>query len=238
MSYCNFIPRWIMHTMPGRHVFTRRPCARFNKFGPRAPTQISIYQVYTCRLHTVTKYTCKCTRHEHLQVPPRTYKRAKVAHALGASSRPLLLQDSPPYPLAPLPSGLFLATSEPRFWTHFQLSPGHAPSATGPASVSFPLEEMAVNPPPSNPRPWSCQFTNRRAGGRGRPLGGGEPWLRPWGEGLVRRSRADAMAPAPPLPPASARPRCTSQRCGGAHDGVLCRLRLRSCSLNKRRITY
>lgn len=89
--------------------------------------------------------TCKCTRTS--SCTPRHAPTCHGSPRPPAAQRPHLAQANPPFFPRPAPDSVRSSPQQRRnFWTHFQVSPRHAPSTTRPASVPFPLEKTAVNP--------------------------------------------------------------------------------------------
>lgn len=119
-------------------MITARPCATFHKFGPRALTKISINpDTHVLFTHTDQVHVYKCTRMS-------LCRDTRMGPRSRADSRSHLAWASPAFsPSSALASTLPRFPKSSNFQTHFQLPPRHAPSATGPASVSFALAEMA-----------------------------------------------------------------------------------------------
>ena len=205
----------MLHTLLGDPVFTKRPASGSVKAHVRWHRSAST--PFTRAVYTVTTYMCKCTRmiicrcpQRHTNVPKRpTLSEPPPVHT---SPRLALPPPSPRLPSRKFSSSPLQGRSS---WTHFELSPRHAPSATGPASVSFPLEKMAVTPLVSAPPAADSPIAGQE-GGAGPPPQRERPRypLRP--ESLFGRSRARAIHVCTPLqsarPPASWRLRCALQR--------------------------
>ena len=147
----------------------------------------------TRTIYTVTKYVCKCTLKtisRRLQSYTHYPKRPTLSDPAPVHTSPKLALHPP---LARLPARAF-----PRCHisstggTHFEQPPRHAPAANGPASGSFPLEEMEI---PLIPGP-------RR--GRLRPA------RRVW---LDDRARAHSRCTRLFRPPVSRSLRCGAARC-------------------------
>lgn len=195
MFSCNFTARWILHTMLGGHVFTKRPCARLNKH----LAHVRWHRPASTQTGTCPYAHWPSTRvNAHARVPPETHRHANWAHDLGTALGPRLALQSA---LAPLLAQLLLAAAEPTFWTHFQQSPRHAPSATGPASGLFPLEEMAASPPITAPAAATSPIA-RQEGEAGLPAAE-KASLRPGGVARRWCSRAQSQQPRSFRPPES-----------------------------------
>ena len=105
----------------------------------------------TRSIYTVAEYVCKCTRmtiSRRLQSYTHYPKRPTLSEPPPVHISPKLALHPP---LAWLPARAFPCCHiSSTSCTHFELPPRHAPAASGPASDSFPLEEMEMS---SNPRP-------------------------------------------------------------------------------------
>lgn len=181
---CDFTARWKLHAVLGRPVVT----------GPHVLTKSGVYAdthvPFTHRPSTCVQMHTHDPLQRHTDGP--TLSERPPVH-----TSPRLPLHSPlalPSPTPPRPR------DRPSFHTHFQLCPRHGPLATGPASASFPLEEVEGH---RSSRPRSCQFTNCRAGGWSRRLWTGGVGAPPSGSGWTLTSaRAGAIAEATPFPPA------------------------------------
>lgn len=135
---CDFTARWKLHAVLGRPVVT----------GPRVLTKSGVYAdthvPFTHRPSTCVQMHTHDPLQRHTDGP--TLSERPPVH-----TSPRLPLHSPlalPSPTLPRPR------DRPSCHTHFQLCPRHGPLATGPASASFPLEEVEghrSSPPPELP---------------------------------------------------------------------------------------
>lgn len=147
--------------MLGGHVFIKRPCARLNKSQPTCvgkDLHLSRLERAVTRVNAHARI-CRCLRPRTVVPREPTTSEPNPDH-----TSPRLAHYSPLAPTWPT----LLEAAQPTFWTHFELSPRHAPSATRPASGSFPLEEMEVSPPITAPAAATSPIAGQE-GGAGPP---------------------------------------------------------------------